>query len=90
VKRSPRKIVRRWRTLAVSAAATLGLLAWVPAAPAADGFGLYGPTTDKVIVYFAFGTMILVAVFIGVATLIQMRLDKRKEQRKQELERLGS
>lgn len=87
MKRSLRDSLRRGRSVVASVAATVGLLVLAPAALAADGFGLYGPTTDKVIVYFAFGTMILVAVFIGVATLIQMRLDKRKEQRKEALER---
>ena len=71
-------------------AALVALLAFAPGAFAADGIGLYGPASDKVVVYFAFGIMILVATFVIVATLIQMRFDKRKEQRKEALERLES
>lgn len=71
-------------------AALVALLAFAPGAFAADGIGLYGPASDKVVVYFSFGIMILVATFVIVATLIQMRFDKRKEQRKEALERLES
>ena len=73
-----------------SALASALLLALAPAAVAADGVGLYGRTTDKVIVFFAFGTMILFVSLVVGLSLLQARLDKRKEQRKQELERLGS
>ena len=78
---------RTRRVATCLAASVVALLALAPGAFAADGFGLYGPTTDKVIVYFAFGIMILVATVVIVASLIQMRLDKRKEQRKEALER---
>lgn len=78
------------RTALASALASALLLALAPAALAADGVGLYGRTTDKVIVFFAFGTMILFVSLVVGLSLLQARLDKRKEQRKQELERLGS
>lgn len=65
-------------------------MAFAPGAFAADGIGLYGPASDKVVVYFSFGIMILVATVVIVATLIQMRFDKRKEQRKEALDRLES
>ena len=78
------------RLSAVLGTALVALLAFAPGAFAADGIGLYGPASDKVIVYFSFGIMILVASFVIIATLIQMRFDKRKEQRKEALERLES
>jgi len=81
---------RSTRISAAIAAALAAIMALAPGAFAADGIGLYGPASDKVIVYFSFGVMIIVASFVIIATLIQMRLDKRKEQRKEALERLES
>jgi putative copper export protein len=81
---------RALRLSAVLATALMALMAFAPGAFAADGIGLYGPASDKVVVYFSFGIMILVATVVIVATLIQMRFDKRKEQRKEALDRLES
>ena len=66
----------------------LAALAVAPAAMAADGVGLYGRTDDKVVTYFAFGVMAFFAIFVTVATLIQMRLESRKDRARDELERL--
>ena len=55
---------------------------------AADGVGLYGRTDDKVVTYFAFGVMIFFAVFVTVVSLVQGRLDSRKDRAREELERL--
>ena len=55
---------------------------------AADGVGLYGRTDDKVVTYFAFGVIAFFAIFVTVATLIQMRLESRKDRAREELERL--
>jgi hypothetical protein len=65
----------------------LSLLA-APAAMAADGEGLYGRTNDKVVTYFAFGVMIFFAVLVTVASIVQGRLDSRKDRAREELERL--
>jgi hypothetical protein len=81
---------RALRLSAVLATTLVALMAFAPGAFAADGIGLYGPASDKVVVYFSFGIMILVATVVIVATLIQMRFDKRKEQRKEALDRLES
>lgn len=75
-------------TLACLALLALGALAVAPAAMAADGVGLYGRTDDKVVTYFAFGVMVFFAVFVTVATLVQMRLESRKDRAREELERL--
>jgi len=78
------------RRLAGALALALGLLlALAPAAIAADGVGLYGRTDDKVITFFAFGVMAFFTILVIVLSLIQIRLDTRKERRKQDLERLG-
>jgi len=72
------------------AAAALALLVLAPAAMAADGVGTYGRTDDKVITFFAFGVMAFFTILVIGLSLLQIRLDDRKERRKQDLERLGS
>jgi hypothetical protein len=59
-----------------------------PAALAADGEGLYGRTDDKVITFFCFGVIAFFAILVTVLSLIQGRLDARKERRRSDLERL--
>ena len=68
--------------------AAVALFALAPVALAADGVGLYGRTDDKVVTYFAFGVMIFFAVFVTVASIVQGRLDSRKDRAREELERL--
>jgi hypothetical protein len=85
---SPRRGLRRLLASVVGAAAALLLLA--PAAMAADGVGVYGRTDDKVVTFFAFGLMAFFAILVITLSLIQIRLDNRKDRRKQDLERLGN
>ena len=67
----------------------LGVLAaFAPAALAADGVGLWGRTDDKVVTYWGFGVMVFFVVFVTVLSLIQIRLESRKERLRRELERL--
>jgi len=70
--------------------ALAAFLVVAPAAVAADGVGIYGRTNDKVVTFFAFGLIAFFAIFVTVASLIQIRLDNRKERRTEDLERLGS
>ncbi len=79
---------RARRTLVLAVAVIGCLLLGAPAAMAADGVGLYGRTDDKVVTFFAFGAMAFFTIFVIVASLIQMRLDSRKERAREELERL--
>ena len=79
---------RAARLIAVAAASLATLAAFAPSALAADGDGLWGPTNDKVVTYWGFGVMIFFAVLVTVLSLIQGRLESRKERRRQELERL--
>jgi len=72
--------------LTASAVAVLGALA--PAAMAADGVGIWGRTDDKVVTYWGFGVMVFFVLFVVVLSLIQIRLESRKERLRQELERL--
>jgi len=73
---------------ALLAALTMLLLA-VPAALAEDGVGLAGPTTDKTVTFFCFGVIAFFAILVIVMSLIQGRLEKRKEMRRGGLNRLG-
>ena len=66
----------------------LVLLAWAPTAMAADGVGLWGRTDDKVVTYFSFAVMAFFAILVVVLSVIQMRLESRKERAREELERL--
>jgi hypothetical protein len=65
-------------------------LVLAPAAMAADGVGLAGRTDDKLITFVCFGVIAFFAILVTVLSLIQFRLDARKEQRHTELERIGT
>jgi putative copper export protein len=77
------------RCLAACGTVLSALLVLAPGAMAADGVGLYGRTDDKVITFFMFGLIAFFAILVVVLSLIQIRLDTRKERRKEDLERLG-
>jgi hypothetical protein len=79
---------RAARLIAVASASLAILASFAPSALAADGVGLWGPTTDKVVTYWGFGCLIFFTVLVTVLSLIQGRLETRKERRRQELERL--
>jgi hypothetical protein len=64
------------------------LLVLAPAALAADGVGIGGPTDDRKVTYWAFGVMIFFAVLVTVLALVQIRLESRKERLRRELERV--
>ena len=71
---------------ALAAAAVVSLLA-APIAFAENGVGLMGPTTDKTVTFFCFGVIGFFALLPIVLTLIQSRLERRKEQRQSDLQR---
>jgi putative copper export protein len=83
------ELPRSRRILAALLAALTFLLVAAPAALAENGTGLAGPTTDKTITFFCFGVIAFFALLVIVLSLIQGRLEKRKEMRKQTLQRLG-
>jgi hypothetical protein len=68
--------------------AVLILAIGAPSALAADGVGLWGPTDDKVVTYWGFGIIAFFAVLVTVLSLIQIRLEGRRERLRQEIERL--
>lgn len=76
------------RRLSVACAALSALaltLLVAPAAMAEDGVGLAGPTDDKTVTFFCFGVIIFFAALPIVLSLIQWRLEKRKERRQSDL-----
>jgi hypothetical protein len=76
------------RLLLLLASASVALLASAPAALAADGIGIGGPTDDRKVTYWAFGVMVFFTVLVIVASLVQIRLESRKERLRRELERV--
>jgi hypothetical protein len=74
---------------AAFSAALVMLLAAAPAALAENGVGLAGPTTDKTVTFFCFGVIGFFAALVIVLSLVQGRLEKRKELRRSDLERFG-
>lgn len=77
------------RTAAAVVSASLLLLVTAPAALAENGEGLAGKTTDKTVTFFCFGVIAFFAILVVVASLIQGRLERRKERRRLDLERLS-
>jgi len=78
------------RTTSVGAATCAALLSLLLAAPFAladNGVGLAGPTTDKTVTFFCFGVIAFFAILVTVMSIIQGRLEARKERRRQDLER---
>ena len=75
------------RLLLTLAATLITLLVLAAPAVAADGVGLAGRTDDKMITFFCFGVIAFFPILVTVLSLIQGRLEKRKEQRRYDLER---
>lgn len=82
--------VRKVALLATSALTALLMLVLAPAAMAADGVGLAGRVDDRYITFFCFGVIAFFAAFVIIMSLIQGRLDAKKEQRRHDLDRFNS
>ena len=76
------------RVLAALTVVTGAFLLAAPLALAADGVGTGGPADDKKVTYWAFGVMIFFAIVVITGSLIQIRLESRKERMRAELERV--
>jgi hypothetical protein len=81
-------LVRPRRQALFAATALCAFLALAPAALAADGVGVWGRTDDKVVTYWGFGVIIFFAVLVTVLSLVQIRLEGRRDRIREELERL--
>jgi putative copper export protein len=76
------------RTAVLTVLALVSTLALAPVAMAADGEGLYGRTDDKVITFFSFGVIAFFAILVIVLSIVQHRLENRKERVREDIERL--
>ena len=79
--------IRTLLAFAVAAVASLSALAatLVAAAPAmakAAGEGWAGELNDKVITFFSLGVLLFFILVIVLGTIIQSRLERRKDERK--------
>ena len=78
------------KRIASTALATTVLSLALSAPALADGFGkgsgagegLAGETNDKIVTFFALGVLLFFVLVIVVGTLIQQRLDRRKDAHK--------
>jgi hypothetical protein len=77
------------RTVAALLSIWALMLLVAPAALADEGVGLAGPTTDKTVTFFCFGVIAFFAALVIGLSLIQNKLEKRKEQRRSDLARLN-
>jgi mannitol-specific phosphotransferase system IIBC component len=70
------------RLIALTATSFVSLLLLAPVALAHDGGeGLYGQTNDKVVTAAGFILIVSIPTFVFVASMIQGRLEKRKDAR---------
>ena len=82
--------MKRTAALVASLGALMSLmLVSAPAAFAEEGVGLAGPTTDKTVTFFCFGVIFFFAALVIVLSLIQNKLEKRKDQRRADLARFN-
>ncbi|MCW2987936.1 MAG: hypothetical protein JWM24_874 [Solirubrobacterales bacterium] len=65
------------------------MLLVAPAAMAENGVGLAGPTTDKTVTFFCFGVIAFFAILVIGMSLLQGKLEKRKERRRTDLQRFN-
>jgi putative copper export protein len=79
--------VKRTAAALVSTLATM--LVAAPAAMAENGVGLAGPTTDKTVTFFCFGVIAFFAILVIGMSLLQGKLERRKDRRRSDLERLS-
>jgi hypothetical protein len=77
------------RTVAALLSIWALMLVTAPLALADEGVGLAGPTTDKTVTFFCFGVIAFFAGLVIVLSLIQNRLEKRKDARKADLARFN-
>jgi putative copper export protein len=77
------------RTVAALLSVCALMLALAPAALASEGAGLAGPVTDKTVTFFCFGVIAFFAALVIILSLIQNKLEKRKEQRRSDLARFN-
>jgi bacteriorhodopsin len=77
------------RTAAALSSILALMLVAAPAALADNGVGLAGPTTDKTVTFFCFGVIAFFVILVVAMSLLQGKLEKRKDQRRSDLQRFS-
>jgi hypothetical protein len=70
------------RLIAAVSPLAASLLLAAPAWAGDNGEGLWGETDDKVITFFSLGLVVFFALLVALASVLQQRLERRKEERK--------
>jgi hypothetical protein len=70
------------RLLAPIVTITTFLVLAAPAFAGDNGEGLAGETDDRLVTFFSLGVVIFFVVFVILASALQGRLEKRKDERK--------
>ena len=76
------------RAAAIFLMALTTMLVAAPMAFADNGEGLVGKASDKTVTFFCFGVMAFFVILVIGLSLIQGALDRRKEKRRYDIERL--
>ena len=77
------------RAAALFVMALTTMLVAAPSAFAENGEGLLGKADDKTVTFFCFGVMAFFVLLVIGLSLIQGALERRKEKRRYDIERLG-
>jgi len=77
------------RTAALFMMALTTMLVAAPMAFAENGEGLAGKASDKTVTFFCFGVMAFFVILVVGMSAIQGALERRKERRRYDIERLG-
>ena len=77
------------RAAALFLMALTTMMVAAPMALAANGEGLAGKASDKTVTFFCFGVMAFFVILVISLSLIQGALERRKERRRYDIERLG-
>jgi hypothetical protein len=77
------------RAAALFLMALTTMLVAAPMAFAENGEGWAGKASDKTVTFFCFGVMAFFVILVVGMSLIQGALERRKEKRRYDIERLG-
>jgi hypothetical protein len=77
------------RAAAIFLMAMTTMLVAAPMALAENGEGLLGEANDKTVTFFCFGVMAFFVILVIGLSLIQGALERRKEKRRYDIERLS-
>jgi hypothetical protein len=70
------------RLLAPIIVISSSLVLAAPAFAGDNGEGLVGETDDRIVTFFSLGVVVFFAVFVILMSVLQGRLEKRKDERK--------